>query len=282
MTRLALATILAVGVVACASPKGSYKGKLTSASSGQAMASVPLQMKAQPLPSDRNCHQFDTTTGADGAFEVTGLCADVEYVLTPKVDTTMLGSPVKVKGGVLATAVVDLKGWNAPKDNGVYTLTGDVLIDLTPSTQVGYYQILNSKEEARFPHTIPTNPPALNEGTWLVLSGKRTIDELHFYPMIESGPRKFGPEDDPKKSVAWIYIGTKFTSDTEFERVEASPMEGKFDDVTGNTTKGDKRVVRFVQADAFLPGWYALMGEKAFKTYVLNFGNAPAPKADAE
>jgi len=274
--------VLAVSLAACSTPKGSYKGKLTSATTGQPMSGIAMVMTATPLSPEPTCQKFQVNTGPDGSFEIPGLCADSEYVLNPGVDSVLLGTPVKVKGGVPAATVAELKGWEAPKDMGVYTLTGGTFVDLVPNTQVGYYTILKSKEEVKYPYTIPTNPAAVTTGTWLVISGQRTINEMHTYPLIESGPRKFGPEDDPKKSVAWVYIGTKFASDTEFERVESKPAEGKYTDVTGVSQKGDKRVVRYIQADAFPPAWYSLMGEKAFKTYVINFGGAPAPKADAE
>jgi hypothetical protein len=271
MTRTALVLGIALGI-GCTAPVGSFKGRLVGGLDGQPKADVELLMKAQPLPPNPACHQLTIKSGADGSFEIAGLCDKADYALSAKDPALFVVAPPPTKGGVMATASVDVAVWPVPTEPGVYIATADQMLSQRASTEVGTLKVWESDQTVRYPVTIPENPPNVNAGQTIVLSGERAISEYKFFPLIESGERKFGTKAEPEKSEPWSYVGVRFASDTEFERVEGQLAEGKYTDI------GDGKLrYRFIQHDALAAGRYALLADKGKRMYIFDIGIEDAP-----
>jgi hypothetical protein len=271
MNRIALTLGLTLGI-GCTAPVGSFKGRLVGGLDGQPKADVELVMKAQPLPPDVACHQPAAKSGPDGAFEILGLCDKADYTLSAKTPGLFVVAPPAVKGGVMATSSVDVAVWTIPGEAGVFIYSGEQMLTQRANTQVGTLKVWESEETVRYPVTIPENPPKVNSGQYIVLSGERAISEYKFFPLIASGERKFGTKAEPEKSEPWSYVGVRFASDTEFERVDGQLADGKYTDI------GDgKQKYRFIQYDALPAGRYALLADKGKRMYVFDIGVEDAP-----
>lgn len=80
INRLLFVLLLCLAVGGCAR-ESVLEGKLTDAK-GQPLANVKLTAKqTQPV---KNCEQFETLTGPEGVFRLSGLCPASEYTLVPE------------------------------------------------------------------------------------------------------------------------------------------------------------------------------------------------------
>lgn len=256
---------------------GSFQGKLVNAMSGDPVAEVRLLAKAPDSP-DLTCQVKEANTAVDGTFLFDGLCADTNYVVTSTDKTLVLVGVSQVAGGVKATTTEEVKAWRAPTGNGVFLLAMDKLKPLKTVADVGSSYLWESEETVRYPKTLPKKVTRIMDDQYLVLSGARAIEKMKFHPLIKSGERKFGNKKEPEPSVPWWYIGMRFQSDTEYERITAEPDKDKQIEVQ----EGDTHVV-YLPSDALPPAHYVLLADMDRRTYMVTFGpEIPAPGADVE
>jgi len=233
--------------------------------SGQALADIRLLAKSEPMSSDLTCQIFEATTGPDGSFSFEGLCGSDTYNVEPSMKFMLLDGIEQITGGVQATTTVETKVWRAP-GAGVYILDGEAMKKQSTLADVESKNVLDSEELAWFPTTLPSKLNKVEPGQFLMISGKRNVEKLHFLPLIESGVRVFGTSAEKDEDEAWTYIGIRFESDTEFERVQATPAADKVLEVK----QGDRQV-HYVPGDALPAGQYALWETEGRRTYMLEF-----------
>jgi hypothetical protein len=257
--------LLALVCIGCL-PAGSYQGKLVDAITGEPMPDVRLLAKSDPMSSDMTCQTFEALTAADGSFQLEGLCAETSYRLEPGLKFMILEGVGAIDGGVQATEVVTTNVWRGP-GAGVYILDGTKMDKQSTAVDVESKAIYESEtEKAYYPAKMPITYSALEPGQYLMISGQRNIDKLHFYPIIESGERTFGTKAEPDKDEPWSYIGIEFSSDTEYERRVVEPDASKVKEIVQ-----DDRHVIYLAHDALPPGNYALWEQDGRRTYALTF-----------
>ncbi|MBN1337331.1 MAG: hypothetical protein JXB39_15340 [Deltaproteobacteria bacterium] len=257
-----LSFLLAIGCT----PKGSFQGKLVHAITGQPVAGKVLALKSDPPAPDLTCQNFNTRTDASGLFTVDALCGDATYKIEATDKEILLDGPEKVQGSEVVGAPVEIKVWPAPP-TGVYILSAEGgLTKQAASWKVEGKNILNSEEKAFFPTELPSQAIRVGPDQYLVLAGDRTIESLHIQPLIDSGPRTFGTSQERDKDEAWSYIGVKFSSDTEFERVEVTPRADRVLEIKKNGTQ-----LRYIEGTALPAGKYTIMPKGGKRAYILEF-----------
>jgi len=256
-----LSVLLAVGCT----PKGSFQGKLVHAITGQPVAGKSVTLKSDPPATDVTCQTFNVKTDDAGVFTVEALCGDANYKIEAADKEILLEGPEAVKGSEIVAAPVEIKVWPTPP-TGVYLLAEGNLTKQAAAWKVEGKNVLDSKEQVFFPTELPSEATRVGPQQYLVLSGDRTIESLNIQPLIDSGPRTFGTSRERDKDEAWSYIGVKFASDTEFERVEVTP---RADDVR-EVKKGSVQV-RYIEGTALPPGKYTVMPKGGKRAYILEF-----------
>lgn len=261
---LARFTLLIAPLAAC-NPGGTHQGTLVDGIAGTPREGVRIIARSADA-ADLTCQVREGTTDASGTFTLENTCAGATYTLAAADDSLLLDGPTDVAGGEQTATPVAYKAWRAPtKGAGVYRLSDDALVPLKLFADVHTETVLESDVKVRYPTLKPVKVSSLDKGDWLVLVGKSNVDRLKIHPLIsDDAVRLFEGEVTIDNHV---YIGTKFSSDTEFELVDAQLDADK----VRNVSVGE-HVVRFIAQDAVPEGRYAVLGDADKKTYVFDFG----------
>jgi hypothetical protein len=263
-------------VAACSSV--TVEGRVVDGLTGEPIPG-PYRVKARAVSKDvaLTCQYFDAEVSAEGTFELDQLCSGTAYGLEVDRDDLWLVEVDQIPEGGFGQPT-DLTAWRVPKGSGVYELAGGDLTMLRTASDVERDTIFGSEEVVRLPDTIPEQVDLIGEGEYLVLVGKATIDEMKLVPLVASGPRKFGDAEKPyARPKPWWYLGTRFTDDTRFERVEA-----KIDPKRVVDKAKDDRHGRFIAGNALPAGRYALLKDDDKRMFLVDFGAAPPPLPAAE
>ena len=260
---LALTALLS----AC-STSGSYTGQLVAQLGSNLPEGLRIVAQADDSTSDLTCQTFEATPDASGAFVLTGLCADTSYTLSLTEKNLLIEGSHTIQGTTEEVLSTLLKVWPASAGNGVAMFTEGKLKAVSTYTNVKKLQLLESEEDVLYPRHKPNSSVLMAEGAHLVLTGQNTVSKLVFQPLIEEKvERNF---HDEYTLGPHFYVGLRFTTDTEVERVEAALDAGKVINVLGADMP-----VRYIAHDALPPGHYALMGEGDERMYTITFGPQP-------
>ena len=143
-------------------------------------------------------------------------------------------------------------------------------------TELGRSHLWESEEIVQYPATLPTRVPIVDNGQYLVLSGKRYAVNMEMLPLTPSDRRRFGSRSYAERSEPWWYMGIEFESDTQYTRTTAEPDASKV-----YTLKVGNNPVRIIAGDALPNGFYTMMGKRDQKMYIFNFGpELKAPGAE--
>ena len=267
-TTAALAATLAASaaLIGC-STKGSFEGRLVNGLTGQPVPSTRILLKSSDT-SDLTCMTLEATSGEDGSFSVPGTCAGATYHLElPKESAqwqvTGLGD---IRGGE-PVGPTDVTLWEAP-GLGVYYV-GDETRMIRTAADLDTVTIWETEIEVRYPESIPKNVTRIDGGDYLLISGAANLKKLKFHPLIPSDARRFGTPEHYFDMDPWSYIGVKFTSDTDYEVVEAT-----LDDSAITRVDDGDFQAWYVSGKALPPGRYALLGDADRRTYIVDFGPA--------
>ncbi|MFK7931514.1 MAG: hypothetical protein AB8H79_25265, partial [Myxococcota bacterium] len=257
--------------------------------------SVPNRVVAKAVKADESgkmvtnpeagmtCMALSGDIGQDGTFALAGLCASATaYQLSIEPDKNyFLGETNGFDMGAKLEGPQTIKAWRAPNGAGVNILRkdGTTLEAIRSRQKLKTEKIMGTAgaETVQYPEGIK-GVPVIAKGEYLQLAGKTNVG-MTIQPLINSGARKFEIEGGDASMDPWSYIGTSFTSDTEFQRVSAKVDAGKVVTVE----KGD-HAVKFVPAEAVAPGRYAVMSADGKTAYLVDFGTAgemPAAAAAA-
>lgn len=221
------------------------------------------------------CQTFTATTDDDGRFTFNDLClSEAAYELTPANDALFLAEAEPVPSGG-AEGDVLLRAWRAPMGSGVYELSQGSLSVVPTHADLKKETIFGTEELVEYPRTLPEEVPLVAEGEHLVLVGEDVTD-LRIQPLVPSEKRRFGTRSQWVDMESWWYVGTRFESDSEFERVEATPVAEQV--VTKE--RGD-RIARFIPGEALPAGRYVLRRDKGSRAHVVDFGSPPSAEGPA-
>lgn len=253
------------------------EGRVVDGLNGQPIPG-PYRIKAKADAADAamSCQFFDAEVDGDGKFKLERLCPGTAYTIETDRDDVWFVDLDQIPDGGW-TQPTDLTAWRVPKGNGLYKLTEGKLDALKTVADVKTEKIWKTEDKVRYPATIPNEVTVIGPDDYLVLVGKTAVEELEIWPVIKSGPRKFGDETAAWDMEPWSYIGVEFKSDTEVVAVPATQDPAK----VVNKAKGE-RTARFVAGGAFPEGRYALLAKDDRRLYMLDFGKAqgsPAPVA---
>lgn len=272
MSRL-LAPLAILPLVAC-STGGALSGTVVDGITKAPKADLRVLARSEDT-TDLTCKVKEGKTDASGAFLIEGLCSGATYTVGLGDETLMLSQALTVDSTATAEDTKTLTAWRAPSGSGVYRLADDALAPLRTFSDVASETVLDSDVKVRYPKLKPTKAASIKTGQFLVLSGKGVIDRLKVHPLVEdSGKRQFAENITIEDHV---YIGVKFTSDTEWEAQTAALDEAKV-----LTVENGDRMVKYIPADALPDGRYAILGDDDKQTYVFDFGAAPTANAAAE
>ncbi len=252
--------MILLALAACTPDPGSAAGRLVDARTGAPVTSVAIAL----VPSDAACAAPAVQTDADGRWTAAGLCGQATWTVT-------LGDP----GWYLPEAApvgpdVQLRAWRAPPDAGVYLASATAVTPLVTHTALDVVHLFGTDREVRFPAEIPGVLPRIDADTALLLVGDVLGATPRFEPLVPSPERRwFGTKEAPQPIDPWVYLGFRFTSDTEAERVEAAVDPAHIEHV------GGPRPLRYIGAAALAPGRYALVTDDALRAFLLDFGAAP-------
>ena len=265
--------LLAFGLFAC-TPGGTYQGKLVDGMTGAPRAGIVVLAKSSS--SDLTCQVRETTVAEDGTFTLDNLCASDTYTLSVTDETLYVPELGEVAGTEQSTAPVELKAWRAPTSPGLYRLEGDDMKRIKTFSDVESLQTADGSTTVRYPSSKPVKlagSQKITPGATLVMSGAKLIEEMQFFPLVADPSKRGFAEGTTIED--HVFIGVKFTSDTEFEQLSATPDPAK-------VTKAGKpeRMLAYVASDAIPAGRYAVLAPTDKVTYILDFGaEAPEPAA---
>ena len=247
---------------------GDYKGVLANGMNGEPLADIRLLAKSSPPSPDLTCQVRETKTDAKGAFTFAELCHEQSYIVSiPQANLQLSG------GGVIEGAEQTEPGahqaWWSPDGSGVYLLSGDAVKPVPTFADVESDETLDGKK-VRYPSMKPTGKViTIDAGKHLVISGKKMVKRLEFYPLVADPGRR-------RLKSGWItdhvFIGHQFSTDTKHEAVEASIDTAKVKDVLIRNEG-----VRYLSHDALPAGRYALLGNDDDRVTILDFGTSQAP-----
>ena len=268
-----IAVSLVLALTGCA-PAGSCSGTIVDGASGQPLASVGITASAEG-ESDLTCAAKGATSDASGSFTLEDLCSGTTYKLTLSDDSLLLDGAPKVDGGVQSPGN-ELRAWRAPTKDGVYLLSKGELDNVRTFSEILYEtKIDDPTMKVAYPEMKPTGKVRTVEpGDYFVLSGKSRIERLAWRPLI-ADPEKRTFVDGAITDHVWV--GVRFVSDTEWEKVEATVDSAKVK-VIGS---GD-RLVHYIPHDALPEGRYALFGDEDKRMFVIDMGRSFATEATAE
>ena len=103
----------------------------------------------------------------------------------------------------------------------------------------------------------------IGPGQFLVIAGKSQTNRMEFHPLIaDSGRRAF----EGTAIIDHVYIGVRFGSGKEIERVVETPESTKVTDViAGNNA------YRYIGNEALPAGRYAVLGIDDPRVYLIDF-----------
>jgi hypothetical protein len=256
---------------------GNVTGKVVDPMTSQARPNLRIIAKANPESPDPQCQMKDGMTAADGTFEIKMTCPNTSYDLVLKDETLMIAGDAKAAGGS-PVGPLTLEAWRAPASTGVFILKNDKLTSVKTAADIDKETITGTTESVFYPTVTPNKVPVLDAGSFLVISGKDLVDGLTFQPLVvHPGKVRFATGADTYVDIPdQGFIGTTFTSDTEFQRVTAQVDAAKAKDVV----QGD-REFRYYAADSLPEGRYVLMRAGDKRVYIFDFGKAGAAPAVA-
>jgi hypothetical protein len=222
------------------------------------------------------CMTFSSELGADGTYSLSGLCLSATgYRLRLSDNSWFLGETDFLPMGSDASQPRTIKAWHAPMGTGIKTLVAGKHGRVTSRVNLKSETIKGTdSEKVLYPEGLPGGVPLIPAGGSLVITGTANKD-MKLVPMINSGRREFkieaGMESGPTMD-AWSYLGTRFTDDTTFERVQAQIDESKV-----SIVEHRGHFAKFVPAEAVSPpGRYALHVEGQSHAFIVDFGQAGA------
>jgi hypothetical protein len=247
---------------------GDYKGVLANGMNGEPLSDIRILAKSSPPSPDMTCQVRETKTGPTGAFTVADLCHKQTYILSVPQPNLQLAGGTVVEGSE-QTEPGSHQAWWSPDGSGVYLLSGDAVKPLPTFSDVESDEAMDGKK-VRYPSMKPTGTViTVDEGKHLVISGKKMVKRLQFYPLVSDSGRR-------RLKSGWItdhvFIGHKFTNDSKHEVVEATMDTNKVKDVLIRNEG-----VRYIAHDAFPAGRYALLGNDDDRVTILDFGSSQAP-----
>ena len=267
MSRLVPLLVSGLVALAACSSGGSVQGTVVNGLTGAPLQGARVLARSQDT-TDLTCTVREATTGVEGSFRI-DLCAGATYSLGLGDKTLMLGKAHTVDGASTADAPLSLVGWRAPSGSGVYRLSEDALSPLRSFSDVATETVLGSDETVRYPKLKPVRVAAIEAGQHLVLAGPGHADEMELVPLVaDEGKRRFAGDISIEDHV---YLGVRFASDTEWERVNVNPDPAKV-----HAVDNGQHAVRFIAAEAVPAGRYAVLGPGDQQTYVFDFGGAAA------
>ncbi|MDP2316059.1 MAG: carboxypeptidase-like regulatory domain-containing protein [Pseudomonadota bacterium] len=248
--------ILPVALLGCAPEPGTASGRVLDARSGAPLAGVELQLTAS-----KTCPPIATTTDADGRYRAAALCGQATWTVAPTDPRWYLSE------AVAAAPDADLRVWRAPETPGVYTVSGVDLTPLVTNTVLDVVRVFGTEQEVRFPVEIPGALPRIDADTALVVVGDVLGETPQFESLVPSPERRwFGTKEAPQPVDPWVFLGVRFRSDTEFERVPTKL------DPKGIERVGGARHVQYIGGAALEPGRYALVTADGSRAFLLDFG----------
>lgn len=261
--------VLAFLFAAGCTQTGVYQGRLVDGLTGAPVAATPMVARC-PTASRMDCQLLETTTKEDGTFTFDKLCVGEKYSITLTEGATLHLTDVAeatVQSGTTTKAPSDIKAWNLPPDMGMYVYAKGTYEPVRANADVKRAFLWESQDTVRMPATLPQVEPRVDKDQYLVLLGDRYLERMKFFPLVKSGPRKFGKTGDEELQADWYYVGMEFVSDTEYKKVEATPDKSKVQDVTVGENK-----VRFIKGDALPAGHYAALADMDRRMTVVTFG----------
>lgn len=257
---------------------GNVTGTVVDPMTSQPRANLRIIAKANPESPDPQCQMKDGMTGADGSFTIQGTCPNTSYDLALKDETLMIAGDAKAAGGS-PVGPLALEAWRAPASTGVFILKGDKLTSVKTAADIDKETITGTTETVYYPTMTPNKISLVDEGSYLVVSGKDLVQGLVFQPLIvHQGKVRFTTGADTYVDIPdQGFIGTTFTSDTEFQRVAAQVDTAKAKDVS----QGEK-AYRYYAADSLPEGRYVLMRTGDKRVYIFDFGKAGTAPAVAQ
>ena len=266
--RRATALALLLGVGGCG-PRGAIDGQLLDGPSGTPREGVVLEAEAV-RDAPENCRRREVTTGVHGDFRFDGICPGVRYRLTAPGGVLQLDGAVAVLGEAAPQSVASVRAWRSSGGrDGVFRLSGDRLVPILPFADVATDIVVGTEMVVRYPSLRPVQVPLVAADEWLVIAGAGIVGHLKLHPLI-ADPAERAFEGDVRID-GHAYIGVRFHSDTEAERVDASVDAERVHRVGTGTS-----VLEYVAWDAAPAGRYALLGDTDSQTYVVDLGSAPS------
>jgi hypothetical protein len=257
---------------------GNITGKVVDPMTGQPRGNLRIIAKANPESPDPQCQMKDAMTGEDGSFDIKQTCPNTSYDLVLKDETLMIAGDAKAAGGS-PVGPLTLDAWRAPASTGVFILKGDKLTSVKTAADIDKETITGTTETVYYPTMTPNKISLVDAGSYLVVSGKDLVEGLTFQPLIvHQGKVRFATGADTYVDIPdQGFIGTTFTSDTEFQRVAAQLDSSKVKDVA----QGEK-AFRYYAAEALPEGRYVLMRTGDKRVYIFDFGKSGSAPAVAE
>lgn len=277
MTRAFLASsVLLLTLSACS--KGAVSGSVTDGLSGQPVSE--LRILARSEATDLTCQAFETTTDASGAYSFDALCAGNTYTLSSGDEDRFFTGTTEVSGDAQLPDNA-LQSWIGPDGSGVYILDAEgKMTPMRTHSDVQKASIFETETMVRYPDSTPGTWPRIVPGTYLMLVGQSTIENQKLHPMETSPEVKFNPDRDGITHFSlgqpWLYIGAKMDEEGGYTQLTAQLDEAKLIEASAG-----ERAVRYIPADALPAGKYALLPDKAKRTYMMEFGAAPAGEEPA-
>jgi len=274
--RIALIAAAALTLTGCGAA-GSVDGRLVDGLTGDPVTEGRVLLKSSDT-TDMTCMTIEATIGADGTFSVPGTCSGATYVLElPKeLEHLRIDASTTYPGGEPVSAG-DITAWNAP-GSGVYHLSDNEAKMMRTGADLDSVTIWKTDVEVNYPKKLPGRVPLIEEGGHLLIAGKANVDKLKFHPLVKSEKKlRFGEPEHYFDMEPWYYIGVEFESKTEYEMVSATLDQGAIT----KANVGDFEAL-YITDKALPPGRYALLGDKDRRTYIVDFGTAPAEKKKPE
>ncbi len=231
------------------------------------------------------CQTVSALTGEDGSFSIGGGClGDTTYTLSTDNNELWLGDISSVPQGGFEGAQT-IKAWRVPVGTGIYSLQGETLTTIRSATDIKTEQLLGSDppQEVMYPDEIkPSKVGLVGPGGYLVLASKEMCDNVKLYPLIEDKILD-KPEGDEQRRLfevvtkpsgdkvipkmnPWWYLGYRFASDTEWEKVDANVDMSKV-----IRQESASHAACFYPHGVVSSGRYALVKDGQKRLYIVDF-----------
>lgn len=278
MNRITACLAVASLITLSACTKGSVKGTITDGLDKQPVSELRILAKSEAP--DLTCQVFEATTDATGAYSFDALCAGQTYTLSSGDEDRFFTGTQEVSGD--EQGVADLTAWKGPDGAGVYILNADGTMESQRTkADVAKAVLFETEQGVRYPTGTPGTWPAVAEGTYLVLIGKDTIANQKMHPLIESPEVKFNPDREGITHFSlgqpWLYIGAKMDEEGAY-----TEMKTELDSSKVINAEHGERAAQYIPASAVPAGKYAMLTDKAKRTYMFEFGGAPPPAEKEE